>query len=119
MKNIFAVGDVNGRHLFTHAATVQNEFLADRLSGGSRVPIDHGPIPHAIFTDPEVAGMGETEEALCARGAKYLKAIVRYDDLAKRIALKEEHGIAKLLASPTGEILGFHAVGPEASVLRH
>lgn len=119
VKCIFAVGDVNGRHLFTHAANVQNELLADRLSGGPRVPLDHGPMPHAIFTDPEVAGVGETEEALRARGKKCLKAVVRYDELARGIALKEEHGLAKLLANPAGEILGFHAVGPEASVLLH
>jgi len=76
-------------------------------------------MPHAVFTDPEVAGVGQTEQALRARGVKHLKAVVRYDEVGKGIALKERDGIAKLLSSPSGEILGFHVVGPGASVLLH
>jgi dihydrolipoamide dehydrogenase len=87
VPGVFIVGDVNGRHLFTHAATVQNEYLADRLCGGRRVPLDPGHLPHAVFTEPEVGRVGETDQALKARKARYLKANVCYQDLPKGIAL--------------------------------
>ncbi|MGQ0613196.1 MAG: dihydrolipoyl dehydrogenase family protein [Planctomycetaceae bacterium] len=120
VPGIWACGDANGRHLFTHAATAQVEYLGDRLvDRHPRLPLDHGPMPHAVFTDPEIGSVGETEDQLLARGARYVKSVVGYADVPKGTALQEEHGLAKLLASPRGEILGFHVVGPEASILLH
>jgi len=120
VPGIWACGDANGRDLFTHAATVQVEYLGDRLVERSpRRPLDRGPMPHAVFTDPEIGSVGATEDELLARGARYLKSVVAYGDVPKGTALKEEHGLAKLLAGPRGEILGFHVVGPEASILLH
>jgi dihydrolipoamide dehydrogenase len=106
--------------MFTHAATVQLDYLGDRLvDGGPRRPLDHGPMPHAVFTDPEIGSVGETEDELRGRGARYLKSVVAFKDVVKGRALKDEHGLAKLLAGPRGDILGFHVVGPEASILLH
>lgn len=119
VPDVWAVGDVNGRHMFTHATTAQVEYLSEVLFEGRTTPIDHGPMPHAVFTDPEVGGVGETEQALRARGAAYVKSVVKYEDVPKGSAMKERHGLAKLLADPSGRILGFHVVGPEASILLH
>ncbi len=119
VPDVWAVGDVNGRHMFTHATTAQVEYLSEVLFEGRTTPIDHGPMPHAVFTDPEVGAVGETEQALRARGVKYLKSVVKYEDVPKGSAMKERHGLAKLLADPAGRILGFHVVGPEASILLH
>ncbi len=119
VRDVWAVGDVNGRHMFTHATTAQVEYLSEVLFEGRTTPIDHGPMPHAVFADPEVGAVGETEQALRARGVEYLKSVVKYEDVAKGSAMKERHGLAKLLADPSGRILGFHVVGPEASILLH
>lgn len=119
IADVWAVGDVNGRHMFTHATTAQVEYLSEVLFEGRTTPIDHGPMPHAVFTDPEVGVVGETEQALRARGATYVKSVVRYEDVPKGSAMKDRHGLAKLLADSTGRILGFHVVGPEASILLH
>lgn len=119
VEGVWALGDVNGRHMFTHATTVQAEYLGEVLFEGRTTPIDHGPMPHAVFTEPEVGSVGETEQALRKRGAEYVKSAVPYADVPKGAALKERHGLAKLLAAPDGRILGFHVVGPEASILLH
>lgn len=119
VRGVWAVGDVNGRHMFTHAATAQVVYLSEVLFEGRTTPIDHGPMPHAAFTDPEVGSVGETEQALRERGAKYLKSVVSYGDVPKGAAMKVRNGLAKLLADPSGRILGFHVVGPEASILLH
>ena len=119
VKGVYALGDVNGLAPFTHAATAQRGYLIERFFGGRSTPMEAGPIPHAVFTDPEIASVGETEDALKARGAKYVKSVMRYDEVAKGAAMKEKHGIAKVLASPKGRILGFHIVGPDSSILIH
>lgn len=119
VRGVYALGDVNGLAPFTHAATAQRDYLIERLFRARRTPMNGGPVPHAVFTDPEIASIGETEDALKARGADYVKSVVRYDEVAKGAAMKVKHGLAKVLASPTGRILGFHCVGPDSSILLH
>lgn len=119
VRGVYALGDVNGRHPFTHAATFQRKYLAERFFEGRRTLIDPGAIPHAVFTDPEIGSVGETEEALRDRGARYVASLVRFDEVAKGRAMRAEHGLAKLLVGLDGSILGFHVVGPEASILLH
>ncbi|MDZ7687419.1 MAG: hypothetical protein U5J64_01640 [Halobacteriales archaeon] len=76
-------------------------------------------MPHAIFTEPQIAGVGKTEDELADEGVEYSIGTARYEDSAMGRAKKLEHGFAKVLAAPDGEILGFHVVGEEASVLVH
>jgi mycothione reductase len=119
VKGIYALGDVNGVAPFTHAATAQRNYLIERFFQGRRTPMNGSPIPHAVFTDPEIASIGETEDALRARGADYVKSVMKYDEVAKGAAMKARHGLAKVLVSPKGRILGFHIVGPDSSILIH
>ena len=58
------MGDIAGRYMFTHAANFESEYLAQLLTGKTRDPIDYGPMPHAVFTLPEIAGVGATEDEL-------------------------------------------------------
>jgi len=118
-EGIHAMGDVKGRYMFTHAAAFEAGYLVDQLLGQDEKPLDYGPMPHAVFSMPEVAGVGQTEEALQKSGQAYLKASVRYSSAAKGRALKEEHGLCKFLLDPKGAILGCHVVGEHASVLLH
>ncbi len=118
-RGVFAIGDVNGIAPFTHAAVAQADWLGDALLEGRRGPFDGGPVPHAVFTDPEVGAVGATEQDLRRRRVPYVSALVRYDETPMGWAMGEPPGFAKCLASPRGEILGFHVVGPHASVLVH
>jgi mycothione reductase len=76
-------------------------------------------MPHAIFTSPEIAGVGATEEELKKSGQLYLAASIPFMDTTKGRAVKEGHGLCKLLIAPDHKILGCHIVGYQASVLLH
>ena len=105
--------------MFTHAANFESEYLGNQIAENRDEPIDYGPMPHAIFTSPEVAGVGATEEDLKKSGTPYIAAAVPFMNTTKGRAVKEEHGLCKLLVAPDHKILGCHIVGYQASVLLH
>jgi mycothione reductase len=119
VPNVWAMGDIGGRFMYTHAANFESEYLAKQISGGCQDPIDYGPMPHAVFTSPETAGVGKTEDELKAEGSRYFTAAVPYSSTTKGKAIKEEYGLCKLLSAPDRQILGCHIVGQQASVLLH
>lgn len=119
VEHIYALGDVKAHYHFTHAAAWEATYLADRLLDGKQGDLDYGPMPHAIFTMPEIAGVGETEDSLEKAGTPYLKAALPYTSAAKGRAIKEQHGLCKILLAPDGTILGCHIVGHHAATLLH
>jgi dihydrolipoamide dehydrogenase len=119
VPNIWVMGDIGGRFMYTHAANFESEYLAKQISGGCQDPIDYGPMPHAVFTSPETAGVGKTEAELKAEGSRYFTAAIPYSSTTKGRAIKEEYGLCKLLVAPDRQILGCHIVGQQASVLLH
>ena len=118
-QGVYAMGDIAGRYMFTHAANFESEYLAQQIGEGRDEPIDYGPMPHAVFTSPEIAGVGATEEELKKSGTSYVAASVPFMNTTKGRAVKEEYGLCKLLVAPDHKILGFHIVGYQASVLLH
>jgi dihydrolipoamide dehydrogenase len=76
-------------------------------------------MPHTIFTEPQIAGVGATEEDLGDAGTEYVVGRAEYGDSAMGRAKKLDHGFVKVLAAPDGNILGAHAIGYEASTLLH
>jgi mycothione reductase len=119
VEGVYAMGDITGRYMFTHAANFESEYLAKQIGESRDEPIDYGPMPHAVFTSPEIAGVGATEEELKKSGASYIAASVPFLDTTKGRAVKEEYGLCKLLVAPDRKILGCHIVGYQASVLLH
>jgi mycothione reductase len=63
LEGVYAMGDIAGRYMFTHAANFESEYLGNLIAENRAEPIDYGPMPHAIFTSPEVAGVGATEKS--------------------------------------------------------
>ena len=116
---VYAMGDVVGNYMLTHSATFEGAYLTRKFLEGETDPIQYGAVPAACFTTPEVASAGQPEHALRASGIDYLKASVPYTSAAKGRALKEQHGLCKLLLDLEGKILGCHIVGEHASVLLH
>ncbi|MHC4452877.1 MAG: hypothetical protein ACYS0E_22510, partial [Planctomycetota bacterium] len=98
---------------------LEAKYLGRLLTGAADEPLDYGPIPHAVFTEPELAGVGRTERELLDAGVDYVKATLPFDRVTKGRAIKEEHGLAKLLVARDGSILGAHLVGAHSSILLH
>ncbi len=118
---IYAMGDCVGRYFFRHSVNFEGEYLFDELFGKkSGKPIQYPPVPHAIFTYPQVAGVGKTEEQLKAEGIDYVAGLNPYRSSAMGMALLSDHGFCKLLIErKTRRILGCHIVGDEASDMIH
>ncbi|MHC4924360.1 MAG: dihydrolipoamide dehydrogenase, partial [Planctomycetota bacterium] len=119
VPDVYAMGDVKGRHFFTHAAAWEATYLLEKFTQDLQGDIDYGPLPHAVFSHPEIAGVGATEQELKAAGTEYLVASAPFTSAAKGRAVKEEHGLCKFLLAPDGRILGCHIVGHEAATLLH
>lgn len=117
--DIYAVGDVTGQYLLVHVAIQQGEIAGRNAATGARERADYSlSKTHTVFTDPQVAIVGETERELKAAGVEYLVASYPFNDHGKAVALGHTKGFVKMMASPNdGRILGAAILGPEASDL--
>jgi mycothione reductase len=116
-KNIFAVGDANGQQMFTHVANKEAMLAAHNAIHGGKLKMDYSAAPHAVYSNPQIASVGMTEEA--ARNVhKVLVGKAEYSDVAQGEAMMEETGFTKaVVEADTGKILGFHIIGPYAPIL--
>jgi mycothione reductase len=116
-RGIYAVGDANGEQMFTHVANVEAELAVDHVLHGSRTKMRYDAAPHAVFSYPEIASVGLTEEK--ARVAHKIKVgKTKYRAVAYGEAMLEKEGFAKaIIEEDTQKILGFHIIGPYAPVL--
>lgn len=115
---VYAVGDINGKSMFRHSANVQALVAAANAFDGQDVEMDYHAVPHAVYSYPQIASVGLTEEA--ARVAGYDIAVTQtpYSSVAKGEAIAEEVGFTKCIVDrPSEKILGFHIIGPYAPVL--
>lgn len=120
VPGIFATGDVNGRYMLQHAAAFEVHYLRQKFLKGLTDPIDERLIAHAVFSHPEVASVGLTEEQLKATGTPYVAVFEDWLASARADAMRIDYPRIKLLVSPADHsILGCHLVGPEASTLLH
>lgn len=119
VPHIWAMGDVSSDHLLKHVAnhemrTVQHNLLhPDNL-----VTSDHRYVPNAVFSKPQIAYVGATEQQLREWGHPYVKKVQAYGDVAYGWAMEDDSHFVKLLADPTSwHLLGAHIIGPQASTL--
>jgi pyruvate/2-oxoglutarate dehydrogenase complex dihydrolipoamide dehydrogenase (E3) component len=117
--DIYAVGDVTGRYLLVHVAIQQGEIAGRNAATGAHERVDYSlSKTHTVFTDPQVAVVGETERELEKAGTAYLRATYPFNDHGKAVALGRTQGFVKMMASPKdGRILGAAILGPDASDL--
>lgn len=119
VDGVYAAGDVIGQHPFKHAADHEVEVVADNLLGDGSRTTEYAGMSHAVFTEPQVAGVGKTESQLEESDTEYVVGRAEYADAAMSRALRIDDGLVKVLASPDGTVLGAHLVGHEASMLVH
>lgn len=108
VPGVFAIGDCNGRCLLAHAASAQA-----RAVMGERVNLS--VIPSAVFTMPEAAMAGPTEEQLKEQGVEFKTTKALFRANGKAAALGEPDGLLKLITAPDGRILACHVCGPHAA----
>ena len=122
-RGIFALGDVSSDYQLKHVANhemrvVKHNLLQDWDDTDALVPSDHRYVPSAVFTDPQIACVGLTENEARAKGLKIKVKIQDFGDVAYGWAMEDTTGICKIIVEDdTGEILGAHIMGHQASTL--
>ncbi|HZY93672.1 MAG TPA: dihydrolipoyl dehydrogenase [Candidatus Bathyarchaeia archaeon] len=120
--NIWAFGDACGKFLFKHVGNYESVVVYENAILKKKVKVDYHAVPHAIFTDPEIAGVGlGEEEAVKQYGSdKVLIGFYRYEGTTKGIAMNVKDYFVKVIVEDvTNRIVGAHIIGPQASVLIH
>ncbi len=111
------MGDVNGQQMFTHVANGEVLLAADNAIHGSKLKMDYSASPHAVYSHPQIASVGLTEE-VASKTLKVLVGKAKYSDVAQGEAMMEENSFAKaVVEADTGKMLGFHIIGPYAPIL--
>ncbi len=117
IPNIYAVGDVVKGAMLAHKAEEEGVFVAEVMSG-QKPHINYNLIPGVVYTWPEVAGVGATEEELKSMGKKYKVGKFPMKALGRARASMDLEGIVKILAdAETDELLGVHIIGARAADL--
>jgi dihydrolipoamide dehydrogenase len=117
--NIYAIGDVRTGPMLAHKAEDEGSVLAEMLAGQSG-HIDYDLIPGVVYTWPEVASIGRTEEQLKQAGIEYKVGKFPFSANGRARAIGMTDGFVKILADTTTDrILGAHIIGPEAGTLIH
>ena len=117
LPGVWAVGDVVRGPMLAHKAEEEGVAVAERIAG-QHGHVNFDTIPFVIYTSPEVAWVGKTEQALKAEGRAYKAGSFPFLANGRARALGDTTGMVKFLAdAKTDEILGVHIVGPQASEL--
>lgn len=113
--NIYAIGDVVVGAMLAHKAEEEGVFVAEQLAG-QKPHIDYNLIPGVVYTWPEVAAVGQTEEQLKEKGIKYKVGSFPFKASGRARASMDTDGFVKVLADETtDEILGVHMIGPRTA----
>jgi dihydrolipoamide dehydrogenase len=117
VSNIYAIGDVVRGAMLAHKAEEEGVFVAEQIAG-QKPHINYNLIPGVVYTWPEVAAVGKTEEELKAAGIEYKVGSFPIKALGRARASMDTAGLVKVLADKTtDEILGVHMIAPRAADL--
>lgn len=116
ISHIYAIGDVIDGPMLAHKASDEGIVVAEKIAGINSV-VCYPAIPSVIYTSPEVAQVGFTEEQLKEKKISYNVGKFTFKANSRAKCTGEDFGFVKMLASPTGLILGIHILHPKASEL--
>jgi dihydrolipoamide dehydrogenase len=116
IPGLYAVGDVVGKRMLAHVASEEAKVAVERMTGQpSRV--NYEAVPACIFTFPEIAAVGLTEEEAVARGINIKTGRFRFAGNGKAVTMGDIDGMVKVVADDNDTIIGVHILGPHASDL--
>lgn len=117
IKDLYAVGDVLGKHMLAHVASYEGEVAVENALGHPR-RTDYRAVPSCIFAQPEVAGVGITEKEARDGNVSHKVSKFPFRACGRAVALGEMTGMVKMICSADdGKVLGMHIMGPHASDL--
>ncbi|EGO62062.1 dihydrolipoyl dehydrogenase [Acetonema longum] len=117
IPGIYAVGDLTGRYMWAHAASAEGIVAAENALGGNTT-MNYTAVPGCIFTDPEIATVGLSEEEAVAAGRRVRTGRFNFAGIGKAVAMGKPDGLAKIVADEdSGAVLGLHILGSHASDL--
>jgi dihydrolipoamide dehydrogenase len=115
--NVYAVGDVVRGPMLAHKGSEEGIMVVERIAG-KPVQLNYDTIPSVIYTHPEIAAVGRTEQDLKAEGVNYKVGTFPFTAIGRALASNDTDGMVKILADQdTDRILGCHVVGPSAADL--
>jgi dihydrolipoamide dehydrogenase len=117
LPGVYAIGDVVRGPMLAHKGSEEGMMVAE-LIAGHEASMDYNLIPSVIYTNPEIAWVGSTEQELKAAGEPYRSGMFPFSASGRARAMEEPVGLVKILAhAETDRILGAHIVGPSGSEL--
>jgi dihydrolipoyl dehydrogenase len=120
VKGIYAIGDMAGAPLLAHKAMAEGVVAAEAIAGQHPRPIDYTNVPSCTYCRPQVASIGFSEAKAKENGREVQVGKFPFTASGKAVALGETDGFVKVVADKaSGEILGVHIVGPEATEIIH
>ena len=121
IKGIFALGDIVGKFQFKHNANNEAQYAYNNIvHPDKKIPVNYTAMPHAIFTNPQIAAVGYTEQQLIKEKIEYEKSIYPYIQTGMGQVIEDKEGFVKFLIDKRNRtILGCHIMGTDASILIH
>jgi dihydrolipoyl dehydrogenase len=117
VEGIYAIGDVTGRKMLAHVASYHGEIVAENIAGRER-EVEDDLAPGCVFTSPQIAWVGLTEEQAKESGRPFRTSIYSFASNGKAQAMGETRGWLKLVEdAQTGRLVGAHFLGPQVSEL--
>ena len=117
VPGVFAIGDVVRGPMLAHKSSEEGIVVAEIIAG-QKAQLNYDLIPSVIYTHPEIAWIGKTEEEVKARGEEYKVGTFPFAASGRALAANEGHGLVKVISDKaTDRILGVHIVGPSAADL--
>ena len=115
--HVYAVGDIVRGPMLAHKGSEEGVMVVERIAGKA-AQMNYDCIPSVIYTHPEVAAVGRTEQELKAEGVEYKAGVFPFAASGRALAANDSEGMVKMLAdAATDRILGCHVVGPSAADL--
>jgi dihydrolipoamide dehydrogenase len=114
LPGVYAIGDLNGGKLLAHKASHEGVWAAENAAG-SKIKARYGALPMAVYTEPEFASVGLTEQQACEKGIRVQVGVFSFQANGRALTMEKPEGMAKVIADDEDTIIGAHILGANAS----
>ncbi len=119
-KGVYVVGDAAGEHMLQHAAAYEVNHLGKILLEDEKEPLVFKYMPHAVFSEPEIASVGISEQKAKEKKIEYITSTTDWLASAKAMSMRTKYPRTKFIVDPNSyKILGCHMIGPDSATMIH